>query len=241
MVHRNTYRGKNLGNIFTEEQKAAIRNNTFDDLYIGDYWEINGFKWLIADINYWLGTGSNPTLYGLSTPHLVIIPNTTLIDDNVKMNSTQTTNGGYVGSELYKSNLGGVKQIVFDAFGQDNILKHVEFLSTAVTNGYVIGANWVESDIEIPNQLMIFGTNIYPQLNGSTFATYATIDKVQLSLFKFRPDLIRLDVTNYWLRDVVSDKYFGLASWDGLANYGSANGTGFGVRPVFGLIGENIS
>lgn len=53
--HRNVYRGKNLGTAITEAQQAAIHNATFDDLFIGDYWTINGHKYVIADMNYWKG------------------------------------------------------------------------------------------------------------------------------------------------------------------------------------------
>ena len=37
--HNALYRGKNLGNALTAAQSAAIRAGTFDDLYIGDYWQ----------------------------------------------------------------------------------------------------------------------------------------------------------------------------------------------------------
>ena len=43
-MHRNVFRGKNLGEFITDEQLAAIRDGSFDDLYVGDYWEINGLR-----------------------------------------------------------------------------------------------------------------------------------------------------------------------------------------------------
>ena len=36
--HNSIYRGKNLGGTVTDEQWAAIKAGTFDDLFIGDYW-----------------------------------------------------------------------------------------------------------------------------------------------------------------------------------------------------------
>ena len=44
-AHNAIYRGKYLGTAVTDEQYAAIAAGTFDDLYIGDYWKINGVNW----------------------------------------------------------------------------------------------------------------------------------------------------------------------------------------------------
>ncbi len=47
-MHRNVFRGKCLGESITEEQMIAIRKGSFRNLYVGDYWEINGTKYRIA-------------------------------------------------------------------------------------------------------------------------------------------------------------------------------------------------
>lgn len=52
IIHRNSFRGKNLGSEITEDQISAIQNGTFEDLYVGDYWEIDGINWRIADLDY---------------------------------------------------------------------------------------------------------------------------------------------------------------------------------------------
>ena len=49
--HNALYRGKNLGNAFTEAQSAAIRAGTFDDIYPGDYWPIT------TTYTYYVATG----------------------------------------------------------------------------------------------------------------------------------------------------------------------------------------
>lgn len=51
-MHRNIFRGRCLGESITAGQLAVIRDGSFADLYVGDYWEINGTKYRIADINY---------------------------------------------------------------------------------------------------------------------------------------------------------------------------------------------
>lgn len=52
-MHRNIYRGKNLGDHVTDEQVTAMRNGTFNDLFIGDYWKINSITWDIAFLPMW--------------------------------------------------------------------------------------------------------------------------------------------------------------------------------------------
>ena len=49
-------RGKNLGRTLTSAQKAAIRNGTFDGMWLGDYWQYNdnSCKWIIVDFDRWL-------------------------------------------------------------------------------------------------------------------------------------------------------------------------------------------
>lgn len=38
-LHKSIYRGKNLGTHPTEAQLANVKNGTYEDLYLGDYWE----------------------------------------------------------------------------------------------------------------------------------------------------------------------------------------------------------
>ena len=47
-LHNSIYRGKNLGE-FTAEHLAAIRNGTYNDMWIGDYFVHNGKKDIIAN------------------------------------------------------------------------------------------------------------------------------------------------------------------------------------------------
>ena len=50
--HNSIYRGKNLGSSVSAEQWAQIGAGTFDDMFIGDYWVINGVTWRIAAFDY---------------------------------------------------------------------------------------------------------------------------------------------------------------------------------------------
>ena len=226
--NRNTYRGKNLGSSVTAAQKAAIQNGSFDGLFIGDYWTIGGVKWLIADMDYWYNCGDT----AFTKHHLVIIPETALY--NAQMNATNTTEGGYVNSAMYKTNLANAKSTISSAFG-DMVLTHREYLVNAVSNGRPSAGAWMDSTVELPNECMMYGhPHFAPACDGSTIPTLYTIDKTQLSLFALRPQLIVNRSHSQWLRDVVSSADFARVGYLGYANYDSA-AYSYGVRPVFAI------
>lgn len=238
--HNSKYRGKNLGTSLTSAQKTAISSGKFTDMYIGDYWVINGVTWRIAAFDYWYRCGDTD----LTTHHVVIVPDSALY--NAQMHNTSsgqyesgsanTTEGGYVGSDMYKTNLEQAKTTIKEAFGEANILTHKEYLTNAVSNGKASAGAWYDSQVDLMNERMTYGNPVHtPANNGTTIPTNYTVDKSQLPLFAFRPDLIANRIT-YWLRDVVSSALFAL-----VGSFGSANCTGasnsFGVRPAFGIKG----
>ena len=228
---RNIFRGKNLGTAFTAAQKAEIKAGTFKGFFIGDYWSIGDRIWRIVDINYWLNSGDA----SCTTPHLVIMPDQSLY--SAKMNETNITTGGYVGSQMYTANLANAKTLVNSAFGSANILNHREYLTNAVTNGYPSAGAWYDSTVELPNEIMMYGSLVFtPAGDGSFVPNRYTIDKTQLALMKMYPRFINPGRYWYWLRDVVSSVAFAYVYAYGHADYGAASGSG-GVRPVFGLVG----
>lgn len=228
---RNIFRGKNLGTAFTAAQKAEIKAGTFKGFFIGDYWSIGDRIWRIVDINYWLNSGDA----SCTTPHLVIMPDQSLY--SAKMNETNITTGGYVGSQMYTANLANAKTLVNSAFGSANILNHREYLTNAVTNGYPSAGAWYDSTVELPNEIMMYGSLVFtPAGDGSFVPNRYTIDKTQLALMKMYPRFINPGRYWYWLRDVVSSAHFAHVNGRGNANSGGASDSG-GVRPVFGLVG----
>ena len=228
---RNIFRGKNLGTAFTAAQKAEIKAGTFKGFFIGDYWSIGDRIWRIVDINYWLNSGDA----SCTTPHLVIMPDQSLY--SAKMNETNITTGGYVGSQMYTANLANAKTLVNSAFGSANILNHREYLTNAVTNGYPSAGAWYDSTVELPNEIMMYGSLVFtPAGDGSFVPNRYTIDKTQLALMKMYPRFINPGRYWYWLRDVVSSARFAGVGGCGDAGCGGASNSG-GVRPVFGLVG----
>ena len=225
-LRRVLFRGKNLGTALTAVQKAAIKDGSFKGMFLGDYWSIGGRIWRIVDMDYWYNCGDT----AFTRHHLVIMPDEALY--NAQMNTTNVTTGGYVGSEMYKSNLANAKTIVNAAF-QGSVLTHREYLCNAVANGRPSGGAWFDSSIELPNESMMYGhPHFSPTSDGSTVPAIYTISKTQLALFMVCPRFIVNRSYNQWLRDVASSAYFARVSGIGGTHCNTASGS-YGVRPVF--------
>ena len=230
--HNSKYRGKNLGTSLTTAQKQAISSGKFTDMFIGDYWVINGVTWRIAAFDYWYRCGDTD----LTTHHVVIVPDSQLYTH--VMNDTNITTGGYVGSKMYTEGLEQAKTIIKGAFGEANILTHREYLTNATTNGYASAGAWYDSEVDLMNENMVYGSAVFRPQNslGATIPNSHTIDKSILPLFQFRPDLIVSNRQWYWLRDVVNATGFANVLSYGSASYDNAS-TSLGVRPAFGIKG----
>ena len=147
--------------------------------------------------------------------------------------------GAYIGSDFYtgaNSNTGRAtaQGIVNSAFGAAHILSHREYLQNAVTNGYESGQSIYDVKIELMNELMVYGSNIFHNItNGTNIPSNYTMSKSQLPLFRYRHDLIGIRA-GWWLRDVVSAAYFAYVGGGGSADSTNASG-GRGFRPAFAI------
>lgn len=234
-AHNAIYRGKSLGSTVTTAQYAAIKVGTFDDLYIGDYWTIGGVNYRIAAFDYYLNSGDT----NCTTHHVVIVPDTCLY--NAQMHNTSsggwesgaanTTAGGYVGSDMYKSNLEQAKTTIKSAFS-GHVLKHRIYLTNAVANGRASGGAWCDSEVDLMCEQMVYGSGIFsPVSDGSNVPTNYRVEKSQLPLFQHEPSRI-CNRTAWWLRDVITASYFARVDNLGHANCAAAS-LSLGVRPAF--------
>ena len=234
-LHNSLYRGKNLGTSVTSDQYAAIHAGTFDGLWIGDYWVINSVIWRIADFDYWLHSGDTEC----TVHHAVIVPDQTLY--NAKMNDSNVTTGGYVGSKMYTDNLAQAKTAVNNAFGATHILSHRAYLSNAVTDGRPSGGAWCDSTVDLMTEQMVYGGKaLGPTSDGTTVPAVYTVEKSQLALFRLCHEktiaTALADGTRnwWWLRDVVSAADFAGVGNGGHCSTHYASNSG-GVRPAFAL------
>ena len=226
--HRMIYRGKNLGTSFTTEQSQAVQNGTFTDMYVGDYWVINGKTRRIGDIDYFIHCGDNVDL----GHHLL------MVDDGVDlsgdgstthfMNDTDTTAGGFKGSKMWNTTI--PNQILPDittAFG-NHLLTHREYISNAVTGGVPTGAEWVDVSYNIFNEAMYYGTIVNGANNGGAGLFNVGCSKNQIKLFMLDPSSMNRRAS-IWLRDVVSASFFAFVDGSGVAAGGGASHAWAGV------------
>ena len=223
-IKNSMFRGKNLGTSYTSEQQSQVASGKFLDLWVGDYWTINGTTYLIAAFNYYLNTGDT----NLSANHITLVPAGSMYTHH--MNPTNTTEGGYVGSEMYISGLDQAKTKIHADFA-GHVVNHRKYLSNATSDGQASAGAWFDSDVELMNEVMAFGSVV----NGKgTYGLYNIgTEKSQLPLFALRPDLLNIRVT-WWLRDVASATYFALVGYTGYAYANNASHAN-GVRPVFSI------
>lgn len=231
-MHRMVYRGKQIGTSLSAEQRAAIQEGTFEDLWLGDYWFISGVNYRIVDFDYWYAKGDQ----SLTAHHVVVVPDTNL--GTAKMNSTSTTTGGYTGSEMYTTNLEPAKTTITNAFGE-NVLTHREYLINEVTSGYPSAGAWTDSKVDLMTEQMVYGSHIFtPSSSGTVTPKLYSNSPVQLALFQLCPQFINAAISTqrigYWLRDVVSAERFARVT-----DYGPVTDTAasleYGIRPAFAV------
>ena len=224
--HNSIFRGKNLGTSFTAAQSSQITAGTFDDLFVGDYWVINGVNWRIADFDPYYRCGDNISL----GHHIAVVP-----DDNLYStvwNETNDTSTGYVGSAI-RANIkaasdtaAGAEEKVIAAFGSSHVLAYRAIYPTSYSSGKATGWAWTDAKVELMNEVEVYGSSVWTSMPGYE----AGINKRQLSLFRISPQFINTRAA-WWLRSVYSaatacDCHYGGDS----GNYGASNS--YGVRPL---------
>lgn len=222
-AHNCIYRGKNLGTSVTAEQYTAISSGKFTDLYIGDYWVINGVTYRIAAFDYYYNCGDTK----FTKHHAVIVPDTSLY--KAQMNTSNVTTRGYTGSAMYKSNLAQAKTTIKAAFGSAHVLTKRELLTNAVNGNTPSGWAWFDSDVELMNEVQAYGSVAWGAYDGNGYNVASGDGQFPLFMFD-RTKLHNRD--DYWLRDVSS-----AAAFSYVTDYGNAGNdfasNSLGVRPAF--------
>ena len=241
-THNNIFRGSNLGAL-NATHIANIQNGSFHDMFIGDYFSINGSHYVIAGIN-------TKHLHGDTTPldnHLLLMPDkfSKLEDGTVMrsdgktthyMNDTDTTAGGFANTKLYNTYMPSIQRKLEADFGS-HLLTFREVVSTHVDeSGAPDQAEWRDAKLGIPNEIMVYGTTLNGNSKNGSWYNVGD-DDVQLPLFRLNPD----ELTNhrdvaFWLRDIHSASEFANVHDDGDASLNRASSPWGGVRAFF-LIG----
>lgn len=226
-AHNSVYRGKNLGTALTAEQSAAIRNGTFRDVYLGDYWQSTypAYSWTDSDGTVhqesantaleiqWLVFGCNSfklkpnNSVAVADNHVVVMMRGGLLHN--RMNPTNSTEGGYVNSEAFKNTIPRFEGLIKAVFGEDHVMPHWDYLCNAVTNGVETGYAFYENRLcDLPSMEMVFG---FPNPSKRDFLG----SMIQFPLFALMPELAVAGGTLNWLRDAADTASFWAISNDG--------------------------
>ena len=232
---RNVYREANLGTAVTDEQWEEIRNGTFRNMFIGDYWVIGGMKYFIADFNYFINVGDGSVVDGtrVSENHIVIVPQGFLTESEYTMNDSSSSETGYIGSKMRTTTIPERIRPIIDAnFGSEHILKARRPFSNSVnSNGEITGYAWTDSYVDLLSVGMVFG-NFHDK-----FSRHG--DLVQLALYSMNHRLAFQAFVPLWLSDTgFRGGEFLYVSGNGLT-VGSdvANSKYKRLRPVFAIKG----
>lgn len=175
-THNFIFRGKNLGSAPTAEQYANIKNGSFKDMYIGDYWDNGSQRCIIADFNYfryfyhWWNYTADQCGH---TNHVVCIVTRTGTNASANYSSTWKADGDISGN-YYSSDIRALcrGQITTDMkafFGEDHLMYHIESIPNAANTetGATTGSLLVlDSCVEITSWMHKWRHLGYNILNG---------------------------------------------------------------------------
>lgn len=242
-THNSIFRSKYLGDSVTDAQWAAIQAGTFEDLWIGDYWTINGVNYRIAAFDYYLNDyyGDNKT----TSHHVTIVPDTCPVASCFAMDTNGNTNNGYTKSTAKTTDMASTVTAIETAFTAAHVMEHYVALCTAASAGKPTSWSWTKTKVDLMNEVMVFGTHML-SAQGESYGYYSTGTSclTQLPLFALAPDFINGDkiyseqkIYGYWLRDIVDEYYFACVDTaNGNASFDLAGGAYYyGFRPSFNI------
>lgn len=231
--HNSIFRGKYLGASFTEAQSNVIKAGTFDDLFIGDYWTINGVNWRIADFDTYYRTGNPDAIVG---HHITVVPDTNLYV--TQWNDTASTSSGYVGSAIRanikaaSASAAGAEEKVIAAFGSSHVLNYNEQYPTTYVNGAATAYAMTSTRVELMSEFQLLGAQVW-SAGGRGYEV--SMGNRQFSLFRLAPQFVHGRIV-HWTRSVRDAANVVIINGAGSIGYASpTSSASIGVRP-FALI-----
>lgn len=244
------FRGAYLGDTVTAEQWQAIQDGTFDDLWVGDYWEINGVKWRIAAFDYFYRdyyTASDND--AAANHHITIVPDTCPDAQYHPMKADGDISGGYVFSDCKTSLLGTTLAKITTAFGEEHIMRYSAAMCNGVTDGKPSAVTHTTTSVDLLSEVMLFGRHTVGTAGATNGHYYAgTSGYTQMPLFALAPDFIQgIDIyreqnlLGYWLRDIAGNSHFAcVTTSSGLTGATGASNLYGAYRPVFNIYNKKL-
>lgn len=230
--HNAIYRGKVLVDTtggtapYTLSQlQALVNTGNFSDIYVGDEIRVNIdsklARFIVVAIDWYINVGDTP----LTSHHLVLVPKDIL--GIAPMNGTDTTEGAYMGSEMFKTHLPEFATKISTAL-DSHILTWRSLMSnsintTATSAGYsgwsgcASGWTWADTNCRLLSEVDVYGSSIW----GNAWDVGES--NRQLPGFAMNPELlVKLNPENnsvyaWWLCPVASSTHFSYVSNRGVA------------------------
>lgn len=231
--HNSIFRGQDITKYYDDGTLyTRISSGTFDDLFVGDYIVKNNITWRIAGFDVYLHKGDTE----LTKHHACIIPDKHLT--TAKMNSTNTSAGGYAGSDMYKTTLSSVLSTYITPIFDNHVIEYRTTLTNSINSsgynrfgtnsGCTNGFEWYSRKLDLMNEVQLFGT-----ITWSSSGYDIGSDNFQFPLFRLAPEFIA-DMTMWcWLRSVTTASVFSrIGNLGHSSSFGNASDVG-GVRPYF--------
>ena len=243
-AHNAMWGGRDITAAFNNGTVSAnIANGTFKNIFPGDYITkqvtISGktytVNWVVVDCDYWINEGDS----AMTAHHVAIVPQTPIF--SARMNPTNSTEGGYAGSEMYKNVIPACATGIVSAFGSSHILTFRDTITNSLDTSHVssgipqfVGTpGWwgelVSVQCNLMSEKMVYGAPICS--GGAMDNTMATR---QMSAFRLSEKLINYGKQWWWLRDVACSSLFAYVfGYDGCVRAGAraASDANVGVRP----------
>lgn len=243
------------GDYFQMAKRAITANNPAGGTYApgGADW-IQGTQWVtVGGIDTLWGNGDT----GVEYHHLVMVPgkgDSTSEPQHFgrsRMNSSNTTTGGYAGSEMHTTVLGAVVSTDPSSAGNtDSINKQLryefgshlkttrELLSNAITAslynrfGSAGGASsnwaWYDCQAVLMSEIECYGSIVWSSSGYDTGTA-----NHWLPAFMHNNKIRNNRTAYYWLKDVASSSSFCRSNFAGDSNFTGASTANFFVRPRF--------
>ena len=141
---------------------------------------------------------------------------------------------------MYTANLATAKSAVIAAFGSGHVLTHRSFIANAMTNGYPSAAAWMDSQVDLMTEEMVYGSpqhkphSAYASGTNIIIPWNHTVENRQLRLFALDPQRVVAERHWWWLRDPVGAGHFADVNSAGNSNSPAASNS-YGVRPAIAI------
>lgn len=237
----------------------------YEDIYVGDYihmsraisayertgqYQTTGSDYVtIAGISWYRHNGDQELNY----EHLVMVPGKgfggTQHFGRSRMNSSNSTTGGYKASEMLTATIGTpassgstgaqatINQQLYAEFG-GHLKTTRELITNAITanaynrfgtaTGATSGWAWESCQAILMSEIEVYGSIVWSSSGHDTGNACA-----QLPLFTFSKEAQNNRTGYYWLKDIASAAYFCDCRYVGNADYNNASRADDYVRPRF--------